>query len=75
MRIGLALGAGVLIFLVPITYRRARWALRTPSRVIHYALSAIFLVLFLFYARYLWRQFVPQESQPVAPITYPAAPP
>ncbi|NLG33989.1 MAG: hypothetical protein GX548_01405 [Lentisphaerae bacterium] len=74
-RIGLALGAGVLIFIVPLAYRKGRWAPHRISRVVYFVISAGSLIAFLFYASYLWNRFVPREPEAPAPLAYPAPPP
>ncbi len=73
-RIGLALGAGVLIFIVPIAYRKGRWAPHRISRVVYFLISIGSLIAFLFYAAYLWNRFVPREPETPAPLTYPVPP-
>lgn len=73
-RIGLALGAGVLIAITPIAYRRTRFEPSRIKRVIYYMVSLAALVGFGFYVRFLWNTFVPHEPETPAAITYPAAP-
>ncbi|HAL92171.1 MAG TPA: hypothetical protein DCM68_04005 [Verrucomicrobia bacterium] len=73
-RLGLALGAGVLIFIVPIAYRKARWAPHRISRIAYYLVSLSALIGFCFYAAYLWNQFVPREPEAPAPVAYPVDP-
>ena len=74
IRIGLALGAGVLIALVPIAHRKTRYEPSLAKRVIFHIISLLALVGFCFYAVYLWNRFVPRESEAPAPVAYPAAP-
>ena len=74
VRIGLALLAGLLIFIVPLAYRKGRWAPHRLSRIVYFLISFAALVLFGFYASYLWQRFVPREPDAPAPITYPAPP-
>ena len=73
-RIGLALAAGVIIAIVPITWRKARFASRQSSRVFLYILMAIALVGFLIYGWFLWNHFLPHESEAPPPVEYPVTP-
>ncbi len=73
-RIGLALGAGVLIGIVPIAFRRTRFEASLIKRVIFYVISLAALLGFGFYARFLWNTFVPREPEAPTAITYPASP-
>ncbi len=74
LRIGLALGAGVLIALVPIAHRKTRYEPSIAKRVIFHIISLIALAGFCFYAVYLWNRFVPREPETPAPVAYPEAP-
>lgn len=73
-RIGLAFGAGVIIAIVPIAYRKARWAPHLPTRITFYAISLLALIAFFIYGAYLWNRFVPREPPAPAPITFPVPP-
>ena len=73
-RIGLALIAGVLIAIVPIAYRRARYEPSLVKRIVFRLLSLASLVGFCFYAAYLWNRFIPRESEAPLPVAYPAMP-
>lgn len=74
-RIGLALGAGVLIALVPIAHRRTRYEPSIAKRIFYHLLTLVALVAFCFYAYYLWNRFIPREpTAPAAVSSYPAEP-
>ncbi|MGD9781127.1 MAG: hypothetical protein AB7V14_03135 [Kiritimatiellia bacterium] len=73
-RIGLALGAGVLVFIVPLALRKARFAPHAGKRVFLYVLALAALVGFCFYVYYLWTRYVPREPEAPAPIAYPVSP-
>lgn len=74
LRIGLALIAGVLIAIVPIAQRRARYEPSLAKRISFHLLALVALIAFGFYAVYLWNRFIPQEPDAPAPVAYPAAP-
>jgi hypothetical protein len=74
LRVGLALAAGVLIAIVPIAQRKARYEPSIVKRVFLHLLALASLVGFCFYAVYLWDRFVPREPEAPAPVAYPAAP-
>jgi hypothetical protein len=74
IRIGLALLAGVLIGVVPIAYRKGRFAPHAGQRIFLFILAAASLIGFCFYVAYLWKRFVPRESAAPAPISYPVPP-
>ena len=74
LRIGLALGAGVLIAVVPVALRKTRYEPSIPRRVLFYFLALVALIAFCFYAAYLWKRFVPRAPETPAPVDYPAAP-
>jgi len=73
-RIGLALAAGVIIAIVPIAQRKARYEPSLVKRVICHLLALAAFVGFCFYAWYLWDRFVPRESEAPAPVEYPVSP-
>ena len=74
VRIGLALGAGVLIGLVPIAHRCTRYEPSIPKRVFFHLLSLGALIGFCFYAVYLWQRFVPAApAESPSPVAFPAA--
>ncbi len=74
LRLGLALGAGLLIALVPIFFRKARWEAHLPRRIVFSVLTLVSLVGFCVYAWHLWNRFVPREPAPPDPISFPAPP-
>lgn len=74
IRVGLALAAGVLIFIVPIARRAARYEPRMAKRIFFNLLSLAALVGFCFYAVYLWDRFIPRTADAPAPVEYPASP-
>lgn len=73
-RIGLALAAGVIIAIVPIAQRKARYEPSIVKRILFRVLALAALVGFCFYAWYLWDRFVPREPVAPAPVEYPVAP-
>ena len=74
IRIGLALGAGLLAFIIPLAYRKGRWAPHAMARIVYFLISIGALLLFCFYTVYLWNRFVPREPDAPPPLTYPPPP-
>ena len=74
LRIGLALAAGLLIAVVPIALRKARFAVHLGPRIAGYAIALLALAGFGAYGWYLWNHYVPREPAAPAPITYPQPP-
>ena len=74
IRIGLALGAGVLIALVPIAHRRTRYEPSIAKRIFYHLVTLVALVAFCYYSYYLWNRFVPREPEEPAPVSYPETP-
>ena len=74
LRIGLALGAGILIAIVPIAHRKARWVAHPAKRIVCHLISLLALVPFVVYGWYLWNHFVPRTPAAPDPITYPLPP-
>ena len=73
-RIGLALAAGILVFIVPIALRKARFEPHVGRRVFLYGLAIVALVGFCVYVFYLWARFIPHADEAPAPIAYPVSP-
>lgn len=73
-RIGLALAAGILVFIVPIALRKARFAPHLGKRIFLYVLACAALIGFCVYVFYLWARFIPREPEAPAPIAYPVSP-
>ena len=74
LRVGLALGAGVLIAIVPVARRLARYEPSMVKRVLFNLLAVGALFGFAFYIWHLWDRYIPREPETPAPIAYPAAP-
>ncbi len=73
-RIGLALAAGVLAFIVPISLRKARYEPRIGKRIFCYVLALASLAGFCVYIAYLWNHVIPRQPEAPAPVEYPAPP-
>ena len=73
-RIGLALAAGILVFIVPIALRKARFAPHLGKRIFLYVLAFAALIGFCVYVFYLWARFVPREPEAPPSIAYPVSP-
>ena len=71
--IGWALLAGILIFMVPLCYRKAKYAENTTQRVINVVSMVVFLAAFCILAWWLWDTKVPKSEKPNAPATDPVA--
>ncbi|MDR0993821.1 MAG: hypothetical protein LBN38_04550 [Verrucomicrobiota bacterium] len=75
IRVGLALGAGILIALVPFYFAKARYALTIRRRITFFIVSVFFLACFIGYMLFLWNRFVPKNAPPPPPpATYPTVP-
>lgn len=74
IRIGLALAAGILIAIIPIAQRKARYEPRLVKRIVFHLLALVALIGFCFYGVYLWNRFVPREPEALPPIAYPESP-
>ncbi|MDD2240055.1 MAG: hypothetical protein PHI93_05275 [Kiritimatiellae bacterium] len=73
-RIGLALVAGVLIAMVPIALRKARFEARMGKRVAFYLLAVLALIGFGLFGWYLVNQHVPKTETAPEPVVYPTLP-
>lgn len=74
IRIGLALAAGVLIAIVPIAQRKARYEPSLVKRIVLHAFALAAFIGFCFYAVYLWQRFVPAApAESPSPVAFPAA--
>ncbi len=60
IRIGLALAAGLLMAMVPISYTKARFNPKPVSRIVWAVLCVAFLFGFVGYMWFLWTNFVPR---------------
>ena len=74
VRTGLALAAGVLIAIVPVALRKARYEPSRSKRVILQILAIIAFLGFCAYAWYLWVRYIPREPEVPAPVSYPISP-
>ena len=73
---GWALLCGVLIFMVPLSWRRAFTADTLVQRIVHAVLCLVFAAGFSVCAWYLWNYRVPKEepAPPPATTSLPASP-
>ncbi len=74
-RLGLALAAGILIAIIPVALRKARFEPHIGKRITLYVIGFVATVAFAVYGWFLWDRFVPREAEPEAPIIYPVTPP
>ena len=75
-RLGIALGLGFLIFLVPISIKNARYAHTTLSRILHILLALAAAGGFAFGVHYMFQHWIPSspDDQRPAPVEYPSVP-
>lgn len=66
--LGWALLAGLLILMVPLLYRKAKYADRPRSRVVNVILMLVFLSAFCGLAWWLWTTRAEPNLQPRAPV-------
>ncbi len=71
--IGWALLAGVLIFMVPLCYRKAKYAENTTQRIVNVVSMLVFLAAFCILAWWLWDTKVPKSDPKDAPAAEPVA--
>ena len=76
VRLGIALGLGILIFIVPIALKNARFAPTTFRRVMHIVLARVAAAGFAFGVHAMFKYFVPgsPDEPQQAPMEYPSAP-
>ncbi len=76
VRLGLALGAGVIIFIVPLAYRKTRYEASRAKRVLFTLVALAAFAGFCAYVWLLWDRFVPRKPEPPAPapVVYPVNP-
>ena len=76
VRLGIALGLGILIFIVPIALKNARYAPNTFRRVLHILLALVAAAGFVFGGHAMFKYFVPAspDEPRQAPMEYPSAP-
>lgn len=67
--LGWALLCGLLIFMVPLSWRRAFTADTLFRRIVHAVLCLVFAVAFSVCAWYLWNYRVPKEEPAPPPAT------
>lgn len=76
-RLGIALGLGILIFIVPIALKNARFAPTTTRRILHFLLALVAATAFSFGVHYMIHHLIPAspdgEPRP-APVEYPSTP-
>lgn len=76
-RLGIALGLGILIFIVPIALKNARFAPTTTRRILHFLLALVAATAFGFGVHYMIHHLIPAspdgEPRP-APVEYPSTP-
>ncbi|NLB65777.1 MAG: hypothetical protein GX803_04840 [Lentisphaerae bacterium] len=74
IRIGLALGAGVLISIVPVALRNGRYAPSTFRRVFLFTLAGAALIGFFIYSYFLVAPHFASSTHEPAPVVYPLPP-
>ena len=76
VRLGIALGLGILIFIVPIALKNARYAPTTLRRVLHIVLAVAAAAGFAFGVHAMFKHFIPAspDEPQQAPMEYPSAP-
>jgi protein-S-isoprenylcysteine O-methyltransferase Ste14 len=75
-RLGIALGLGLLIFIVPIAIKNARFSPTPLRRILHILLALVAAAGFAFGVRYMFLHWIPDspdEPHP-APVEYPSVP-
>lgn len=76
-RLGIALGLGLLIFIVPIALKNARFAPTTLRRILHVVLALAAATGFGFGVHYMVNHLIPaspDDGARPAPIEYPSTP-
>ena len=76
-RLGIALGLGILIFIVPIAIKNARFAPTTLRRILHSLLALVAATGFGFGVYYMINHLIPaspDEDPHPAPVEYPSTP-
>ena len=76
VRLGIALGLGLLVFIVPIALRNARFAMSPLRRVLHILVALLAATAFGFGLWYMIEHFIPKspDAPRKAPIEYPSLP-
>lgn len=76
VRLGIALGLGMLIFIVPISLRNVRFSPTPMRRVLHLLLALVAAGGFAFGVYYMFQHWIPAspDDQRPAPVEYPAVP-
>ena len=76
VRLGIALGLGLLIFIVPIALKNARYAPNTLRRILHVLLALVAATGFGFGVWYMIEHFIPKspDAPQKAPVEYPSLP-
>ena len=76
VRLGIALGLGILVFIVPIAIRNARFAPTTLRRVLHVLLALVAAGGFAFGVYYMFQHWIPAspDDERPAPVEYPSVP-
>lgn len=67
LRLGLALGAGIIICIVPLVYRKTYFEISRTKRVLYYLIAVAALLAFGVYVWFLWDHFVPHSEPPLTP--------
>ena len=76
-RLGIALGLGLLVFIVPIALKNARFAPTTLRRILHIVLALAAATGFGFGVYYMVNNLIPaspDDGARPAPIEYPSTP-
>lgn len=76
VRLGIALGLGLLIFIVPIALKNARFSPTTGRRILHIVVALVAAAAFAFGVHYMFQHWIPSspDDQRPAPVEYPSVP-
>ncbi len=76
VRLGIALGLGILIFLVPISIKNARFSPTMGRRILHILVALVAAGAFAFGVYYMFQHWIPAspDDQRPAPVEYPSVP-
>lgn len=76
VRLGIALGLGLLIFIVPIALKNARYSPTTGRRILHTIVALVAAAGFAFGVHYMFQHWIPEspDEPQKAPMEYPSAP-
>lgn len=75
INLGWAFLAGILILMVPLTYRKAKYAENTTRRIIAIISMVIFLAAFCGLSYWLWQTHIPADDAKIAGESAPVVEP